>query len=68
MTLTRRLVAQGLGTALLLAVVVAQLLGAGAATLVFCWLYAPARSDAADGASVAPSEFVPHGSSDSKLP
>jgi glycerol uptake facilitator-like aquaporin len=39
--------------------IVAQLLGAGAATLVFCWLYPPAPRDATVGGTVAPSDFAP---------
>ncbi len=39
--------------------IVAQLLGAGAATLVFCWLYPPAPPDATVGGTVAPSDFDP---------
>lgn len=38
--------------------IVAQLLGAGAATLVFCWLYPPAPLDATVGGTVAPSDFA----------
>jgi glycerol uptake facilitator-like aquaporin len=38
--------------------IVAQLLGAGAATLVFCWLYPPAPKDATVGGTVAPSDFA----------
>jgi glycerol uptake facilitator-like aquaporin len=38
--------------------IVAQLLGAGAATLVFCWLYRPAPSEATVGGTVAASEFA----------
>lgn len=38
--------------------IVAQLLGASAATLVFCWLYPPAPMDATVGGTVAPSDFA----------
>lgn len=38
--------------------IIAQLLGAGAATLVFCWLYPPAPRDATVGGTVAPSDFA----------
>ncbi len=37
--------------------IVAQLLGAGAATLVFCWLYPPAPKDATVVGTVAPGDF-----------
>ncbi|MEJ7804659.1 MAG: MIP/aquaporin family protein [Telluria sp.] len=40
------------------AFIVAQLLGASAATLVFCWLYPPAPADATVGGTVAPSDFA----------
>ena len=39
------------------AFIVAQLLGATAATLVFCWLYPPAPKNAAVGGTVAPGDF-----------
>lgn len=42
------------------AFIVAQLLGAGAATLIFCWLYPPAPVNAMVGGTVAPSDFSPH--------
>jgi glycerol uptake facilitator-like aquaporin len=38
--------------------IAAQLLGAGAATLVFCWLYPPAPQGATVGGTVAPSDFT----------
>lgn len=38
--------------------IVAQLLGATAATLVFCWLYPAAPKDATVGGTVAPSDFA----------
>lgn len=38
--------------------IVAQLLGASAATLLFCWLYPPAPMDATVGGTVAPSDFA----------
>lgn len=41
--------------------IIAQLIGAGAATLVFCWLYPPAPRDATVGATVAPSDFAAGG-------
>ncbi|GGE68331.1 aquaporin [Massilia psychrophila] len=37
--------------------IVAQLLGAGAATLVFCWLYPAPPADATVAATVAPGDF-----------
>ena len=37
-----------------------HLLGAGAATLVFCWLYPPAPKSATVGGTVAPSDFAKH--------
>ena len=40
--------------------IAAQLLGAGAATLVFCWLYPPAPKSATVGGTVAPSDFAKH--------
>ncbi len=39
--------------------IAAQLLGAGLATVVFCWLYPPAPQDATVGGTVAPSDFGP---------
>ncbi len=41
--------------------IVAQLLGASAATLVFCWLYPPAPKDATVAGTVAPSDFATGG-------
>jgi glycerol uptake facilitator-like aquaporin len=38
--------------------IVAQLLGAAAATVVFCWLYPAAPKDATVGGTVAPSDFA----------
>ncbi|WP_211464859.1 aquaporin [Collimonas silvisoli] len=38
--------------------IVAQLLGASAATLLFCWLYPAAPQDATVGGTVAPSDFA----------
>jgi glycerol uptake facilitator-like aquaporin len=38
--------------------IVAQLLGAAAATCVFCWLYPPAPQDATVGGTVAPGDFA----------
>jgi glycerol uptake facilitator-like aquaporin len=38
--------------------IIAQLLGAGTATLVFCWLYPPAPPEATVGGTVAPSDFA----------
>ncbi|PWF41313.1 aquaporin [Massilia glaciei] len=38
--------------------IAAQLLGAAAATVVFCWLYPPAPHDATVGGTVAPSDFA----------
>ncbi|RZI42541.1 aquaporin family protein [Herbaspirillum sp. HC18] len=38
--------------------IVAQLLGAAAATRLFCWLYPPSPQDATVGGTVAPSEFA----------
>jgi len=38
--------------------IVAQLLGAAAATAVFCWLYPPAPPDATVGGTVAPGDFA----------
>jgi len=40
--------------------IVAQLLGAAAATLLFCWLYPPAPKGATAGGTVAPSDFASH--------
>ncbi len=37
--------------------IIAQLLGAAAATIVFCWLYPAAPKDATVGGTVAPSDF-----------
>ena len=37
--------------------IVAQLLGAAAATVIFCWLYPAAPKDATVGGTVAPSDF-----------
>jgi glycerol uptake facilitator-like aquaporin len=37
--------------------IVAQVLGAVAATMLFCWMYPPAPKGAAIGGTVAPSEF-----------
>jgi glycerol uptake facilitator-like aquaporin len=37
--------------------ILAQLLGAGAATLLFCWLYPPAPAGATVGGTVKPGEF-----------
>lgn len=48
--------------------IIAQLLGAGAATLVFCWLYPPAPRDATVGGTVAPSDFAPAAHPNHKLP
>lgn len=39
--------------------IVAQLLGAAAATLLFCWLYPAVPQDATIGGTVAPSDFAP---------
>jgi glycerol uptake facilitator-like aquaporin len=47
--------------------IVAQLLGAAAATLVFCWLYPPAPRGATVGGTVAPSDFADGVSPDPKL-
>jgi len=38
--------------------IVAQMLGASVATIVFCWLYPVAPKDATVGGTVAPSDFV----------
>lgn len=38
--------------------IIAQLLGAGAATLIFCWLYPPAPLNSTVGGTVAPSDFT----------
>ena len=38
--------------------IIAQLLGASAATLVFCWLYPAPPKDATAGGTVSPGEFV----------
>lgn len=38
--------------------IVAQILGASAATLVFCWLYPAAPKEATVGGTVAPSDFA----------
>jgi glycerol uptake facilitator-like aquaporin len=38
--------------------IIAQLLGASAATIVFCWLYPAAPKDATVGGTVAPSDFA----------
>jgi glycerol uptake facilitator-like aquaporin len=40
--------------------IVAQLLGAGAATLLFCWLYPASPKDATVAGTVAPSDFASH--------
>ncbi|MGZ8290714.1 MAG: aquaporin [Telluria sp.] len=40
--------------------IAAQLLGAAAATLLFCWLYPAAPPDATVAGTVAPSDFAPH--------
>jgi glycerol uptake facilitator-like aquaporin len=40
------------------AFIIAQLLGATAATLLFCWLYPAAPPDATVGGTVAPSDFA----------
>lgn len=40
--------------------IVSQLLGAAAATLVFCWLYPAAPKDATVADTVAPGDFVEH--------
>ena len=48
--------------------IVAQLLGAGAATLVFCWLYPPAPRDATVVGTVAPSDFAPAAHHNHQLP
>ncbi|MEO7497943.1 MAG: aquaporin, partial [Massilia sp.] len=40
--------------------IAAQLLGAAAATLVFCWLYPAPPADATVGGTVAPSDFKEH--------
>lgn len=48
--------------------IVAQLLGAGAATLVFCWLYPPAPRDATVVGTVAPSDFATAGAQHHELP
>lgn len=39
--------------------IIAQLFGAAAATLIFCWLYPPAPNNATVGGTVAPSDFAP---------
>lgn len=44
--------------------ILAQLLGAAAATFVFCWLYPPAPADATVGGTVAPSDFAPGAASE----
>jgi glycerol uptake facilitator-like aquaporin len=38
--------------------IIAQLIGAAAATIVFCWLYPPAPRNATVGGTVAPSDFA----------
>ncbi|HEY8023198.1 MAG TPA: MIP/aquaporin family protein [Burkholderiaceae bacterium] len=38
--------------------IIAQLLGASAATMLFCWLYPAAPKDATVGGTVAPSDFA----------
>jgi glycerol uptake facilitator-like aquaporin len=43
--------------------ILAQLLGATAATLVFCWLYPPAPSGSTVAGTVAPSTFENAGNS-----
>ena len=48
--------------------IVAQLLGAAAATVVFCWLYPPAPQGATVAGTVAPSDFTPAGVSENKRP
>jgi glycerol uptake facilitator-like aquaporin len=48
--------------------IVAQLLGAGAATVVFCWLYPPAPREATVGGTVAPSDFAAGGQNNHKIP
>ena len=48
--------------------IIAQLLGAGAATLVFCWLYPPAPRGATVGGTVAPSDFASRASHHHELP
>lgn len=40
--------------------ILAQLLGAAAATIIFCWLYPAPPKDATVGGTVAPSDFVSH--------
>lgn len=40
--------------------IIAQLLGASAATLLFCWMYPAALQDATVGGTVAPSDFSDH--------
>jgi glycerol uptake facilitator-like aquaporin len=40
--------------------IIAQLLGAATATLIFCWLYPAPPKDATVGGTVAPSDFAPH--------
>ncbi|AZP14041.1 MIP/aquaporin family protein [Undibacterium parvum] len=40
--------------------IIAQLLGAAMATLIFCWLYPAPPKDATVGGTVAPSDFAPH--------
>ena len=47
--------------------IVAQLLGAGAATLVFCWLYPPVPQEATVSGTVAPSDFAPGGTHNHKI-
>lgn len=42
------------------AFIAAQLAGAAAATLVFCWLYPAAPKDATVAGTVAPGDFSPH--------
>jgi glycerol uptake facilitator-like aquaporin len=40
--------------------IVAQLLGAGAATILFCWLYPSAPKNATVGGTDVPGDFAPH--------
>jgi glycerol uptake facilitator-like aquaporin len=48
------------------AFILAQLLGATAATIVFCWLYPPAPKNATVAGTVAPAEFNTSAISDSR--
>jgi glycerol uptake facilitator-like aquaporin len=40
--------------------IMAQLLGAATATILFCWLYPATPKDSTVGGTVAPSDFAPH--------